>query len=80
MPTLDECLRLIGDKTVGRAKPLIINVELKGIGVVEKTLDVINSVFKDYPHLCKSQIQYCAVDIDKLTLLREREPDAKIQR
>ena len=80
VPTLAETLDLIGKKTLAMPeKKLILNVELKGPSVVEPTLNVIRKTLAQHPHLSSDQIHYCSVDRDKLSLVREYEPDANIQ-
>ncbi len=74
IPTFEDVL----DTVLSVNPEAIINVELKGSGVVDETLDAIaKRVDKDEVQL--GQFLFSAFDWDKLRLVKERVPEAKVQ-
>lgn len=79
VPCLEEALELFAE--VNEQLPnrdFIINVELKGHGVVEATMKTIRP-FVDNHALSWDQIAFSAFDWDKLSLAQEIEPRARLQ-
>lgn len=81
VPMLEQVLILLGDLNGGRAEgrdKLFINIELKGPGVVEPTLEVIHNVARNFG-FDRDMVYFSATDRDKLALVREKDKDAHIQ-
>lgn len=76
--TLEECLEYLAElneRTPG--KDMIINAELKGPGVVEKTRDVIEAI-ASRTTLRPAQIYFDALEWDRLAHMRAVDPDAQL--
>lgn len=81
VPTLEQALILLNDlndaRGAGKDK-LFINIELKGPGAVEATVQTVNNVAAVYG-LDKDCVYYSTADRDRLCLVRALEPEAHIQ-
>lgn len=79
IPTLKEALVELADITArSRAGEFLINIELKGEGVAEYTQEELEPFLAD-GSLSSESILFSSFDWDKLSLIRELSPQARIQ-
>ena len=81
IPTLQETIEFFIQYNTERAEksllPLIMNVELKGIGSGEKSFSLINQYIND-GLISKDYVVYCSFKHDELKQIRELDSEAKI--